>query len=261
MYYHSIDDEVPGPNQRMVRLGYAAWILVATGYCLNFLVLSVAFFGKGGSTTVATWFFALLVSAAGLPGSWTFWYQALYRAAQTPAGLVAYARFFIHMSFHILFCLWMVLSLPKVGDWSAGVFRMIGWFAAGSPKGTALGFLSIANIAVWGSVRCLSRACGSSAPAFALFPAEACRGARRMRRVMFVATDAGIAAVRLAFSGGASAGWKQVPHRRRLCRNAAPKARGAGGSQHRGARLKRRRQPAASEGTGDTTRRRAYDVA
>ena len=67
MYYHSIDDEVPGPNQRMVRLGYAAWILVATGYCLNFLVLSVAFFGKGGSTTVATWFFALLVSAAGLP--------------------------------------------------------------------------------------------------------------------------------------------------------------------------------------------------
>ena len=153
MYYHDIEGEIPGPNQRMVRLGYAAWILAATGYCLNFLVLSVAFFGKGGSTTVATWFFALLVGAVGLPGSWAFWYQALYRAAQTPAGLIAYGRFFIHMSFHILFCVWMVLSLPKVGEWSAGIFRMIGWFAAGSPKGTALGFLSIANIAVWGTVR------------------------------------------------------------------------------------------------------------
>jgi hypothetical protein len=178
MYYHSIEDEIPGPNQRMVRLGYVAWILAATGcvsscgrgiallharglltcanarrYCLNFLVLSVAFFGKGGKTSVATWFFALLVGAVGLPGSWTFWYQALYKAAQTPAGLVAYGKFFIHMSFHLLFCIWMVLSLPKVADWSAGIFRMIAWFAAGSPKSTALGFLAIGNIAVWGTVR------------------------------------------------------------------------------------------------------------
>ena len=153
MYYHSIEDEIPAPNHRMVRLGYAAWILAATGYCLNFLILCVAFFGKGGKTSVSTWFFALLVGAVGLPASWQFWYQGLYKAAQTPAGLVAYGRFFIHMSFHLLFCVWMVLALPKVGDWSAGVFRMIGWFAAGSPKGTALGFLAIANIAVWGVVR------------------------------------------------------------------------------------------------------------
>ncbi len=78
---------------------------------------------------------------------------ALYRAAQTPAGLIAYGRFFLHMSFHLLFCVWMVLGLPKVGDWAAGVFRMISWFALGTPKGTALGFFAIANIAVWSLVR------------------------------------------------------------------------------------------------------------
>ena len=113
LYYHSIEDEIPAPNQRMVRLGYVAWILAATGYLLNFLVLSVAFFGKGGKTNASTWFFALLTGAVGLPASWQFWYQALYRAAQTPAGLIAYGRFFVHMSFHLLFCIWMVLALPK----------------------------------------------------------------------------------------------------------------------------------------------------
>jgi hypothetical protein len=57
------------------------------------------------------------------------------------------------MSFHLLFCVWMVLGLPRVGDWAAGVFRMIAWFSLGTPKGTALGFFAIANMAVWGTVR------------------------------------------------------------------------------------------------------------
>jgi hypothetical protein len=57
----------------MVRIGYVAWCLAAAGYCLNFLTLSIAFFGGAGRTSVATWFFALLVGCVGLPGSWTFW--------------------------------------------------------------------------------------------------------------------------------------------------------------------------------------------
>ena len=55
MYYHSIEDEVPAPNQRMVRVGYVSWVLAATGYCLNFLTLSIAFFGGNAKTNVATW--------------------------------------------------------------------------------------------------------------------------------------------------------------------------------------------------------------
>jgi hypothetical protein len=64
---------VPAANQRMVRIGYVAWCLAAAGYALNFLTLSIAFFGGAGRTPVATWFFALLVGAVGLPASWTFW--------------------------------------------------------------------------------------------------------------------------------------------------------------------------------------------
>ena len=84
---------------------------------------------------------------------------ALYRAAQTPAGLIAYGRFFVHISFHLLFCVWMVLGLPRVGEWAAGVFCMISWFSLGSPKGTALGFFAIANIGLWSLVRRGVRAC------------------------------------------------------------------------------------------------------
>lgn len=82
----------------------------------------------------------------------------LYKAAQTPAGLLSYGRFFFHVGFHLLFCIWMVLGVPRVGDWAAGVFRMIGWFALGTPKGTTLGFFAIANIAVWSVCGLLSLA-------------------------------------------------------------------------------------------------------
>ncbi len=57
------------------------------------------------------------------------------------------------MSFHLLWCIWMALGLPKAGDYAAGIFRMISWFALGTSKGTALGFLAIGNIAIWSTVR------------------------------------------------------------------------------------------------------------
>jgi hypothetical protein len=38
-----------------VRIGYVAWCLAAAGYLLNFLAISIAFFGGNAKTTVATW--------------------------------------------------------------------------------------------------------------------------------------------------------------------------------------------------------------
>ena len=92
----------------------------ACAYTLNFLILSIALLGGGASTTVAQWFMATLVSAVGMPASWQSWYRSLYAAAQQEVALSTYARFFIHMSIHLFWCLWMLFALPKVGFFSAG---------------------------------------------------------------------------------------------------------------------------------------------
>ena len=102
------------------------------------------------------------------------------------------------MSFHLLACLWFVLGLPKVGDWAAGVFRMIGWFSLGTSKGTALGFLAIANIAIWASVR------------------VACWRARMRHAAFTVLTRTAATAVRAAQPGRHPDGWLEVPRRRRI---------------------------------------------
>ncbi len=154
--YHSIADEVPSPNQRLVRTAYACWILAATGYTFNLLTMSIAYFG-GAKTTLSNWFFALLVSSIGVPASWLAWYQGIYNAAQTESSLLAYGRFFGHMSVHILLCVWMALALPKVGQFSAGIFTMISWFSAkGERINKVCGFFSIANIGLWGLCGLLS---------------------------------------------------------------------------------------------------------
>ena len=151
--YHDISADIPAENQRTVRLAYVTWLLAASGYVFNFLTLTIAYFGGTHNTKLADWFFALLVGSVGLPASFIFWYQALYNAAQSHGGVLAYGRFFGHMSVHILFCLWMILALPRVGNFCAGIFRMIAWFSARDEKkgklDVTVGFFAIANIALW----------------------------------------------------------------------------------------------------------------
>ena len=153
LVYHDISGDIPVESQRLVKLGYVAWSLAAAGYMYNFLVLSIAYFGGGNGTRLQDWFFALLVGSIGLPASFTFWYMGLYNAAQTNGAVLAYGRFFGHMSVHILLCLGLALGIPRVGNFSAGLIPMIRWFAARSgadPKlNVALGFLAIANTAIW----------------------------------------------------------------------------------------------------------------
>lgn len=100
----------------------------ACAYVLNLLVLSISLLGGGASTTIGNWFMAALISCIGLPASWQSWYRSLYNAAQQEVALSAYARFFVHMSVHICFCVWMLLALPKVGAFSAGEYstRLLG---------------------------------------------------------------------------------------------------------------------------------------
>jgi hypothetical protein len=151
--YHDISADIPAENQRTVRLAYVTWLIAAAAYAFNFLTLTIAFFGGAHNTRLADWFFALLVGSVGLPASFIFWYSAIYNAAQSQGGVLAYGRFFGHMSVHILFCIWMILALPRVGNFAAGIFRMIAWFSAREEKkgklSVTVGFFAIANILLW----------------------------------------------------------------------------------------------------------------
>lgn len=151
--YHNIAEEIQVGQQRMVYKAYHAWAFAATGYVFNLLVLTISFLGGGASTTVSNWFIALLVAGVGIPASWQGWYRSLYAAAQTEAGLLAYSRFFFHFSFHLLWCLWMLLALPRVGRFTAGLFRVLEYFSATNRAhmrlNRALGVLSLVNMGLW----------------------------------------------------------------------------------------------------------------
>ena len=158
--YHNISEEIQMGNQRMVSKGYHAWCIAAAAYAFNLLVLTVSLLGGGAATTVGSWFMALIVAGAGIPFSWMFWYRGLYTAAQTDNSLFAYSRFFLHMSIHLLWCLWMLLALPRVGRFSAGLFRVLDYFSATSGAhlrlNRALGVLSLINMALWATTLLLS---------------------------------------------------------------------------------------------------------
>jgi len=195
LLYHSIEDDIPEANKRTVKMAYLAWILAATGYAFNWLTLTVAYFANAHKTSLSDWFIATLVGCIGLPASFVTWYMALYKAAQTEGGLIAYGRFFVHMSIHILLCLWMVLSLPKVGQFSAGIIRLLDWLAArgGSRINVTCAFFAVANIGLWSLCGLLSIAVLQQAAV----RFRAGGGVSEMRRQSRLATAAGNIAARV----------------------------------------------------------------
>ncbi len=132
------------------------------------------------------------------------------------------------MSFHLLFCVFMVLGVPKVGDWAAGVFRMISWFSLGTPKGTALGFFAIGNMAIWSIVRAVLVVALSVTDKLQMNEVP-------VRRALTLRARA----VRAAELHGDAAGGRQVPHRRRLRGDAPPEGGGGDGGVDCIARVRR----------------------
>ena len=173
--FHDIDADIPPPNQRMVRVAYAAWLLAATGYTWNWLVILLAFVAvratacvhgrshrrrrcdarwhaatpQGRHSSISDFFLATTVGAVGLPSSWMFWYKGIYNAAQTHAGLVAYTRFALHMIPHLLLCIWIVVALPRIGAFAAGAVKMVALFGDRNAFSAVLGIFCVVNIALW----------------------------------------------------------------------------------------------------------------
>lgn len=153
--YHSIEDEIPVETQRMVRVAYVNWIITFVGYLFNWLVIFLMFV-SGTDTGVGDWFFATLVSALGIPLSFTLWYRALYRAAQTQGSTLAYGKFFLHWLVHMVWTVWTLVAAPTVADYCAGFFVMIRELDSGGSKGITFAIMSLINIVIWMTVFFLS---------------------------------------------------------------------------------------------------------
>lgn len=69
---------------------------------------------------VKWWLIALIAFLIGVPASWWGWYKSIYRLAQTDGATYAFFRTLILIFLNIAWCVWMVLAIDGLGDFSAG---------------------------------------------------------------------------------------------------------------------------------------------
>lgn len=151
MLYHDISADVPSWHRGMVRFAYVSWLLSALGFFLNwliFLMFMLAYTGRD-----IKWFFlATIASVIGLPLSFLMWYRGLYFASKTDGASFSYIKTMLYMCIHLAWCVWTLLGIPGLGDFCAGVFKMIDLFnAGGGTRDTFFAVMCLINVAVWGA--------------------------------------------------------------------------------------------------------------
>jgi hypothetical protein len=168
LVHHDLNADIPSCNRAMLRAAYAAWLLTASGYALNFATITFAMFGGAGAG-VGDWFMALLFFVLGVPISFLAWYRGLYFAAQRTDrfgfwATASYGRFFLNFFAHLLVCCWMLLGLPVVGSMCAGVFFTLRRFGSnGGGFVNFVGALGLANNLLWAATLATSSWVGSAA--------------------------------------------------------------------------------------------------
>ena len=146
-----INEDILVQNRHMVRLGFIAWHLTELGYIFNWVAVVVLWqTNKAKSTT--NFFMASLVATAGIPFSFMFWWQALYKAGEVNTSF-SYIRFFWHFAFHTFWAFWMAIAIPVVGSFSAGLVDFILNLIQGKLTNA---ILCIVNVAIWATVAVLS---------------------------------------------------------------------------------------------------------
>eukprot|EP00878_Enallax_costatus_P030408 GHUV01033103.1.p1 GENE.GHUV01033103.1~~GHUV01033103.1.p1 ORF type:complete len:119 (+),score=19.14 GHUV01033103.1:591-947(+) len=77
-------------------------------------------------------------------------YKSQFGSAQTDGATYSYIRSFLLIMIHMAWCVLMLLGIPNITSFSAGVFPMLQQFQSGGSKGTAFGIMFIINICLWG---------------------------------------------------------------------------------------------------------------
>ena len=151
--HHDIDGDITDPARRSAcRSAYYMWLVTATAYVWNWLAV-IASLAQGGGKSVVDFFLALIVAAAGLVISARFLYfRGAYTTLQVDPDQRAlpYLAFFAHFMFHMIWCAWMLVGPPIVGNFSAGLFFLVlkGPHLFSGDK--APGVFAIINVVLWG---------------------------------------------------------------------------------------------------------------
>eukprot|EP00882_Tetradesmus_deserticola_P008201 GHRQ01008646.1.p1 GENE.GHRQ01008646.1~~GHRQ01008646.1.p1 ORF type:complete len:299 (+),score=151.90 GHRQ01008646.1:234-1130(+) len=147
--YHDIRAQIPPWNRSFVRFAYLVELISIAGFFYNALIILITLFA-GTGPGLTWWFVSLLALVLGLPLSWWLFYKSVFSSAQTDGATYSYLRTFILVMLHMAWCVWMVLALPNLGSFSAGVFPMLDMFKRNDAKGIAFGIMYIINICLWG---------------------------------------------------------------------------------------------------------------
>lgn len=146
MVRHSISEDVPPNRQRLVRLGYFAWLLMAAGFFWNWLVVLIMF--AAGHKGLSDWLFASLICGFGLPLSFFLWYFNLYKGAVRDTSF-RWWWYFLWASLQPILCGWIAIAPPKVGNWCAGGFTMINQFRDHGGAGKTFGVFCVINLGIF----------------------------------------------------------------------------------------------------------------
>ena len=141
--YHSLD-EIPIQDQSLVRTAYRLWVLTASCYVVNLLVMTTLWLGGGPRGLWETLMSALVV-VAGVPLSFILWYKGgIYSACKTD-GTLRFGWFLFHFSMHTFWMAWGTLAVPSAGEYLAGLFTAIDCFRTS----VFFGIISMLATALW----------------------------------------------------------------------------------------------------------------
>ena len=112
----------------------------------NWITMLTLMAMSGPSVSTSDFFLAALALVIGIPFTWMGWYRSLYSASQTAGAFLPYFRLFALLSLHIVWCVWVVVAPPVVGNMCAGAVTLIDR-AHGD---TVAVIFIIINLCVWG---------------------------------------------------------------------------------------------------------------
>ncbi|KAI8465734.1 MAG: hypothetical protein J3K34DRAFT_486714 [Monoraphidium minutum] len=164
--YHSISEQIPAWNRSMViRFHFVTELVELLAFLWNTVIILAAMFS--GIVSLTWWLFSLIALTMGAPLSWLMYYKSLFGAAQTDGATYPYMRSGLCILINIAWCVWMVLGLNGLGEFSGGcvwmvlglnglgkfsggIFPMLRMFQGGDGKRVTFGILYAVNVALWG---------------------------------------------------------------------------------------------------------------